>query len=121
MPGLTRIVHVRPSAEISGSAAAVFGSMRYGPRQIVVLVERVEYRGVDVVGIGVDPRLRIEAGLRDREHDVQHLRGIRLRERAPRSECQRADGERQRDAATPAHYSSFSMSPAMLSGSSLGA
>ena len=30
MPGLIRIVHVNPSAEISGSAAAVFGTILYG-------------------------------------------------------------------------------------------
>ncbi len=46
------------------------------PREVVVLVERVEDRRVDRVGVQVLRGLRIEAGLGDDDRRTQHLVGI---------------------------------------------
>jgi hypothetical protein len=50
-------------------------------RKVVVAVERIEDRPVDVVRVQVAGRLRIEPGFRDPDRDPQHLAGIRLPER----------------------------------------
>ncbi len=48
------------------------------PRQVVVLVGRVEDHAVDRVAVDVARRGGVEAGLRGREHRADHLVGIRL-------------------------------------------
>ena len=69
-------------------------------REVVVLVERIEDRRVDRVGVEVRGGLRVEAGLRDDDRRAQHLRGIAplrgaLRVRGGRERCGEQRGERR--------------------------
>ena len=54
------------------------------PREVVVPVERIEDRAIDAVRILVAGRLRVEARLRRRERDAQHLVRVGLRRRRRR-------------------------------------
>ena len=64
--------------------------------------------------------LRIEARLRDRERDAQHLVRVGLRG-AARQRHQRRDAGEHDERDGTAHHSAFSMSPAIDSGVSFGA
>ena len=69
---------------ISGSDSAAAGTSFAGRREVVVGVERLEDRRGDQRRIVVGDRLRIEAGLGDRERDAERLRRLRRRGRCER-------------------------------------
>ena len=76
MPGLMRIVQVRPSG----------GNLRHRrrdvrndlgrAREIVERVQRLEDRALDVARVVVGRRLRVESGFGDRKHHADRLRRI---------------------------------------------
>ena len=74
MPGLTRKVKVRKSADTSGIAAQRDQAQAVRPRQEFVLQRRVEDRRRDGARVQVGDLRRVEAGLGDAEGAAQDLR-----------------------------------------------
>ncbi len=84
------------------------------PREIVVLVERVEDRAIDAVRILVARRLRIEAGLGRGKRDAQHLVRVALRRAGAATQAKpsaTSAAPAARASLIDASYSTFSMSP----------